>query len=390
ENLHAYSTCDIKVLVEIFDCDDSVLRLEKNVVLCSGINYIDFNGVIRDAKLWWPNGMGEPFLYDVKVSVDSGSKVTSYPGFKFGLRTLKINQDKLSWDEKLFAIEINGVRTFCKGANWIPADSVYARVTEQKYDILLEEAKEANFNMLRIWGGGIYERDVFYEKCDEYGIMIWQDFMFACSAVPDSLEWFRDEVKKEMDFQTRKLRNHPSLVLWCGNNENYQSADSWFREGDKYRYFGGSICYNLIAPTVVRHNCPEIPYWNGSPYGGEFALSDKMGDKHHWGECTMNPDMEKRITPEEYDSVTAKFVSEYGYIGPCCKSTIEKYHAGMPVDIDGRIWKLHNNTFEKDTVAAGVEKHYIDPLGIDLNTYILYAGLCQGLMYGYSLEALRF
>lgn len=141
---------------------------------------------------------------------------------------------------------------------------------------------------------------------------------------------------------------------------------------------------------MIHNNCRYIPYWNGSPYGGaDSPQSNHAGDRHHWHECTMHAEMEKRITPEEYDKVTAKFVSEYGYIGPCCKSSIRKYYGDGVFDDSSRIWQLHTNYHEKDTVTAGVEKHYKTLEKGDIESYLLYAGLCQGLMYGYSLTAFR-
>jgi beta-mannosidase len=390
ENLHSFSSMDAILRIEILCEGEKAAFIEKEVFLRSGLNYYKIDALIADAKLWWPNGMGAQNLYDVKVCVAYGDAGACYPGFKFGIRTIRLNQDRVFGDERGFAIEINGIKTFCKGGNWIPADSIYARVTDEKYDTLTMEARNANFNMLRVWGGGIYERDIFYRKCDEYGIMLWHDFMFSCAMYPDNLEWFRDEVEKEMDYQTKRLRNHPSMVLWCGNNENTWAFDEWWLDAEKRAFLGGAFCYNNLAPKIVNRNCPHMIYWNSSPYGGIHPNGNETGDRHHWFDCMMNPDMEKRIAPEEYDKVTAKFVSEYGYVGPCRKSTIEKYHGGLPLDRSSKVWQLHNNNFEKDTVAAGIAKHYTNPEQLGIDDYLQYAGLCQGLMYGYSLEALRF
>lgn len=390
ENLHPYSTCDALLKLEMLFGDARAVSLEQEVLLRSGLNYFDLKAVVKDAKLWWPNGMGEQPLYTVKVSAAAGNASAEFPEFKYGIRTLKLNLDKINPKERSFAFEINGVKTFCKGGNWIPADSIYARVTDEKYDTLIREAKEASFTMLRVWGGGIYERDIFYDKCNEYGILIWHDFMFACALYPDNLDWFRNEVQKEINYQTRRLRNHPSIALWSGNNENHWGFDEWWTGEKKPPFLGGAVVYNEIAPGIVQQNCPNIPYWNSSPYGGEHPNGNDVGDRHHWHDCTMNPEMEKRITPEEYDKISSKFISEYGYIGPCRKSSIIQYHGGTPLEKNGRIWQLHNNTFEKETVPAGIAKHYADPEKLDIDQYLLYASLCQGLMYGYSLEAIRF
>lgn len=364
-------------------CADEIV-CETDVLLKSGLNYISIPVKVENAKLWWPNGMGEQPLYNIRIdgklnSSDFGDVHFSYPEFKYGIRTVSIDTARIRDGERLFAITINNVRTFCKGGNWIPADSIYSRVFDAKYERLIAEASEANFNMLRIWGGGLYERDIFYELCDRYGILLWHDMMFACSDYPEDHAWFLEEVERELDYQTKRLRNHPSVVLWSGNNENQANSN-----------LIGLKIYNYLAPETVQKNCPDIPYWNSSPYGGINPNDSEIGDRHHWGDCMMNKEMMKRIVPEEYDKVTSKFVSEYGYVGPLKRTAVEKYLCGEPFDIQSDVWQHHNNAFEKDTVLAGIRYHYRDTENMDIDNYLLYAGLCQGLMYAYSLEALRY
>ena len=393
ENMHPYTTADAVVRIALLEEGSPVHERKMEVLLRSGLNYFNTLEFVQDLKRWWPNGLGEQPLYTVQVSVEAVGVSHAYPPFKIGVRTITLQQNRFGFKGDIsrdFTFVVNDVPIFCKGGNWIPADSIYARVTDEKYDALIREARDCNLNMLRIWGGGIYERDVFYEKCDAYGILIWHDFMFSCAMYPDDQEWFKQEAEREMDHQTRRLVNHAALALWCGNNENHWGYAEWHDGVRKGLFFGGGHCYNIIAPRVVQRNCPHIPYWNSSPYGGVMPNDNNVGDRHHWGDCTMNAEMEKRITPEEYDKVTSKFVSEYGYIGPCSLSTIETYHGGAPVDRNGRIWRIHNNTFEKETVPAGIAKHYKDPALMSLEEYLLYAGLCQGLMLSYSLEALRY
>jgi len=386
ENFHPFSTLDCCARISMTLHGKPVSCCETDVLLKSGMNYIDVEMELEDAKLWWPNGMGDQPLYTVKVEMDVDGSTIQYPEYQYGIRTVNIDTSRFGDRDRHFTIVINGVRTFCKGGNWIPADSVYARVSDKKYKKLILEAKEANFNMLRVWGGGLYERDVFYEECDRLGIMIWHDFMFSCSEYPDDQEAFLYEVEKELDYQTKKLRNHPSLVLWCGNNENTWFFDEGYQtEG----YFGAKI-YNYMAPETVRKNCPDIPYWNSSPYGGTRPNGSESGDRHLWFDFMMNPEMQKRIMPEEYDKASAKFVSEFGYIGPLKRSSIERYMDGAPFDISGEVWQHHNNTFEKDTVMAGIRYHYGVKGNLDIDGYLLYAGLCQGIMYGYSLESFRY
>ncbi|MGG1555929.1 glycoside hydrolase family 2 protein [Paenibacillus ferrarius] len=394
KQFHPYETKEGELTLSLFRPDGSLEHAAlRKLCLRSGIQYVTFEIPIPHVKLWWPNGMGDQPLYRVKAELKTGKYVSEYPAFQIGIRTIHLNTERLAGNpdevERQFTFEVNGVPMFCKGANWVPADSIVARVSDDKYTTLLEEAREAHFSMLRVWGGGIYERKIFYDKCDEFGLLIWHDFMFTCGKYPDHLSWFREEVSKEMDYQTRRLRNHPSLALWCGNNENHWGFAEWWKDSRHPHFYGGAFLYNELAPQIVHRNSPAIPYWNSSPYGGTHPNDNAMEDRHHWGEATMSPDMERRITPEVYDEVTSKFVSEYGYIGPSTFSSVAQYVGSETIRTEGRVWSLHTNTFEKDTVIAGIRKHYKANGDLSLETYLLYAGLCQGLMYGYSLESLR-
>ncbi|MCK5241067.1 beta-mannosidase [bacterium] len=393
ENLETYATREAAILIQVYENDHCVLRLEKMACLRSGLNSIDLEGTLSCPKLWWPQGMGEQFLYHIKAYVQCDipffpTEPIAYPGFAYGIRTLQLDLSQVNLNERLFTFVINGQRIFCKGANWIPADSIYARVTSQTYETLVKEAATANFNMLRVWGGGRYEPDLFYHLCDQNGILLWQDFMFSCALYPDHEPWFVEEVKRELDYQTKRLRNHPSLALWCGNNKNHWLFSQ--RLKDKGQPFGGAFIYNILAPETIRKSNPDIPYWNSSPFGGDTPNALEIGDQHYWHDGMLHKEMEKRITPEIYDTITAKFISECGYIGPARKESIQKYFGQHSITLQDPIWNLHNNTFEKKTVLAGIHKHYADTRHLSLDEYLLYAGLCQGLMLGYSLEALRF
>jgi beta-mannosidase len=380
DQLHYYKTAQGQVSITLTDAQGRHFSARRDVLLRSGHTYVELTLAVDDPQWWWPNGLGAQHLYHVEVELALGDGQTVYPAFDWGMRTVELNTDGL------FALVINGKQVFCKGANWIPADAVYARVSDERYETLIREARDANFTMLRIWGGGLYERDTFYQACDRYGIMIWHDFMFACAPYPDHLEWFRQQVAKEADYQTRRLQRHACVVLWSGSNENNWGFRDWWDEQTR----GGAWTYNYCLPDIVQRNCPEIPYWNGSPYGGEEPNSSDVGDRHHWHDCMMNPDMSKRITPEEYDLCTSLFVSEFGYIGPPALESILTYMDGAPLDRQSQVWQHHNNTFEQDTVEAGIRKHYADPEHLTLDEYLLYSGLCQGLMYSYSLDSMRY
>jgi len=390
----ALSTTEAEYELELVDQQGKVVHhVRQGLLLRAGVNPITLTLELAQPKLWWPNGWGDQNLYTARVRCFTDSKKTcdSEVSERFGIRTVELDQSPLPQcgpGHRKFAFRVNGVELFCKGANWIPADSIYERVDTAKYGALVAEAKQANFSMLRVWGGGLYEKEAFYEACDEAGILVWQDLMFGCAFYPDREESFTSLVEKEFSYQIPRLGKHPCLALWCGNNEIHWAKDTAWYHGLE-PYFGGETLWNRLAPRLAALLCPTVPYWNSSPFGGAYPNDASVGDRHHWREAMMHAEMEKRITPEFYDGDLGKFVSEYGYIGPCSRRTIERYFAGEPVTVGSPIWNHHNNAFEKDTVAAGIAKHYLSPDGLSLDDYLLYAGLVQSLMYGYSLESMR-
>ena len=396
EQLDIVSTRDATVEIRIEKDGVTCAKMTReDALLTSGLNFFDEELTIHGAQLWWPAGYGGQPLYTVHVAVICEGKREEYAPISFGIRTVTIDTSRMdkAADTRLFALIVNGVRVYLKGGDWIPSDSIYARVTDEKYRTLIHEARAANFNTLRIWGGGCYEYDIFYQLCDQLGILLWHDFMFACQIYPDHLDWFVREVEREFDYQTRRLRNHPSIALWSGNNENHWIYSGLFNErGDmSYEKQYGLKLANVYAKKAIRLNCPEIPFWNSSPYGGKDGNANNVGNKHHWVECMMNGDINKRIEPKEYDLVTARMVTEYGYPGPCPVESMNEYFDGQPIDRESTVWALHTNTFEKETVVAGIKKHYLnDVSNLSLDDYLLYAGMVQSTMLGYSLEAMRF
>ncbi|MCL5070473.1 MAG: beta-mannosidase [Actinobacteria bacterium] len=396
ENLYPITTLDAVVDFEIIFDDITVQSMQKDLFMTAGVNYVTFDLTINDAKLWWPNGLGEQNLYKIKISAKTAKGSNDNYEFKTGIRTIKLNTDKINGSSRMFFFEVNGTPVFGKGGNWETPDSLYGRITDDKYERLVSEAKEANFNMFRFNGVNAYERDYFYDCCDRYGILIWQDFTFSVSAYPDEVEWFRHEAEKEVDYQTKRLCNHPCIALWCGSNEcqwsltMFSLEKSSYFEGDKKPASpGGTILWNEVMPRIIRNNSPDIPFWNSSPFGGMDLNSNEYGNNHRWHAGFMNDDMIVRITPEEYDKIACKFISEFGCVGPTKKSSIYNYYGSEDIDIKSSIWKLHTNTFEKDTVKAAIAKHYTDPETLSLDGYLLYAGLFQGMMLGYAFESMR-
>ncbi|MGL5272656.1 MAG: glycoside hydrolase family 2 protein, partial [Phocaeicola sp.] len=210
---------------------DGKLISKKTVDLVKGLNKVTLDYTIKNPTLWWSNGLGTPYLYMFKTTIALGNGAEHSVNERIGIRSLKVVTNKDEAGTGLY-FELNGKPVFMKGANYIPSDNFLTRVTDEKYERTILDAKNANMNMLRVWGGGIYENDIFYELCDEYGILVWQDFMFACALYPGNEE-FVENVRQEAIDNVRRLRNHPSIALWCGNNEN---QDAWFGWGWKREY----------------------------------------------------------------------------------------------------------------------------------------------------------
>lgn len=390
ENINISKSINAKISLLIKHKDEPILELQKNVFVRSGINHTDFCAEIENPQLWWPNGYGEHPIYTAEVCVRYNEE-TKIASENFGIRTIEISCAELGQNENEFAFVINGKKIFAKGGNWVPAECIYNDITDEKLTNLVLSAKNLNFNMLRIWGGGVYESNTFYNLCDENGILIWHDFMFACSMVPDRSAEFLDLVRSELTYQIKRLRNHPSLALWCGSNENHQFYEIW---AESLSYFGGEIIYNRLAPEFVRHLSPEIPYWNSSPYGGSFVKSNAAGDEHCWENHFLGDDKDRALSLLQYDLDTAKFVSEYGHLGPCCKRTTLEYLGSDEIDLKSSAFITHINTMNSvnmensGLVEKGIEKYYNESTPTP-EKYLLYGGVVQGMFYEYSIDSHR-
>lgn len=239
----------------------------------SGRNNV-INLKIPDPKLWWPNGYGEPFLYQYNVDLTYKlSKKHSYKG-TFGIRKVEIRENMVDEQTNAFTFYVNDVPVYCKGANFIPSDCFPGRVRDNLYENLVSRAAEANYNMLRLWGGGIYEKDGFYDLCDRKGIMIWQDFMNACAEIPDDQMWFLENMIKEATYQVTRLRNHPCIVTWCGGNES--SSYNMFQPDRP-----GFKMVNYYLRGVVASLHKEAAYIPNSPHSkGDYGQYKLSGDTH--------------------------------------------------------------------------------------------------------------
>lgn len=247
----------------------------------TGTHQVQHTFTITDPKRWWPAGYGEQPLYPLTVSLNEQS-ITK----QIGLRklTLDTTVDDIG---SAMTFMVNDCAITAKGANWIPLDALPARHTPERYRRLLEDAVAANMNMIRIWGGGMYEYDIFYELCDELGILIWQDLMFACALYPSTPDFLAD-VEKEVRDQVRRLADHPSLALWCGDNEVI-GAINWYPESraNREKYVVNYDRLNRMLAQTVAQEDPTRSFWASSPCNGELDFGDawhddNCGDMHFW------------------------------------------------------------------------------------------------------------
>jgi beta-mannosidase len=271
---------------------------------------VNFTAEINSPDLWWCNGLGNQPLYEVELSVGSGDSSYDSCKRKIGLRTITLDTSSDEWGNQ-FRFLINDVPIFAKGANWIPSDVFITRTTYEDLDFYISAAKHANMNMLRVWGGGMYESDMFYELCDQYGILVWQDFIFACAAYPFFDETFLQNVHTEVIDNVRRLRHHASLALWCGNNETEMISILWRRK--KEIYVPNRDFYHYTLSEWVKAEDPETDYWPGSPSSGDpdtkhhnMKEGTTRGDSHLW-------QIWHGMQPiEDFRKYPTRFCSEFG------------------------------------------------------------------------------
>jgi beta-mannosidase len=268
------------------------------------------------------------------------------------------------------------------------------RVPRQKYKTLVEEAAACNFNMLRVWGGGLYEPDCFYDYCSEHGILIMQDFMYACAFYPDNLPWFMHEAALEAEYQTKRLGAQACLALWTGNNEVHESFTDWFPGETAPQHLSGAKIFNYLLPDIVRKNTPMVPYMPSSPFYGNRANDLFSGDSHVWS--WMRPPQETGFAftyeLEAFDRLAAKvrFSSEYGFYGALKPSSVTKFFDGEEIQYENEIWRHHGeHEGKKRLIREAINRHLTDAADLDKDAYLLYCGIMQGILYEEMTTALR-
>jgi beta-mannosidase len=300
----------------------------KETKLEQGLNEYSIDFSIYNPILWWSNGLGEPHLYDLEFEVKTTSGKTYRKNISYGIRTLEVVNEDDEFGKSLY-VKLNGIPVFLKGANYIPQHSFVTEVRDEDYQAIIDMAVESNMNMLRVWGGGIYEQDIFYELCNRKGIMVWQDFMFACAMYPGDDDYV-ENVRQEAIQQVQRLRNHSNIALWCGNNEVDEGWHNWgwqrahnISEKDSATIWQGyKRVFHEILPEVVKAHDPQQFYISTSPlYGWGREKSLTNGSAHYWGVWWgLQP-------PEMYLEKVPRLMSEYGLQALPTLSTIRAFQA---------------------------------------------------------------
>ncbi|KAF8492119.1 glycoside hydrolase [Gautieria morchelliformis] len=344
----------------------------------------------EDVNLWWPVGYGEQALYTVEVTLeDDVIGILDQATKRIGFRRVGLVQDRLLEPDKYgkgttFLFEVNGVRIFIGGSNWVPADSFLTTITPARYRAWLQLLRDGNQNMVRLWGGGIYEPDVFYDTCDELGILVWQDFQFACGVYP-AHEDFVNSVRKEAEANVTRLRHHPSMALFCGNNEDYQQVLQW----GGIEKLPARVIYEDVLPDVVsRLTSPEIPYWRGSPYGGQGwdTADPTIGDVHQWNIWAGSHHLY-----QEYDAMGGRFVSEFGMPSIPDIRTVDYWLDGADESqrySQSKLMMQHNRAGSHERRFAIVMNENFRITG-DLESYIYMTQIMQSEAVGHAYRLWR-
>lgn len=361
---------------------------ESNITLHKGVNNVSVPLEIINPKLWMPNGWGEQHLYNFTAQVVINNEVVTEKSHRIGLRSIRVVNEP---DEKgrSFYFEVNGQPMFAKGANYIPGEIMNTLQDDNYYIQLFDNIAAANMNMIRIWGGGIYENKKFYELADENGILVWQDFMFGCTPYPHD-ETFLKNVAQEAIYNVKLLRNHPSIAIWCGNNEVEESIKYWgydkmyskeIMEGFREGY---NKTFRELLPGIVEEFNPNTFYLHGSPDTANWGRPESLnyGDAHYWGVW------HGRQPFEVLDKNVPRFMSEFGFQSFPEMKTIRTFATPADYDIDSEVMKTHQkSSIGNEAIKQYMDMYYHTPTNFEDFVYVGLVMHGQGMKYG--LEAHR-
>ena len=362
--------------------------INRKFKLIKGVNLLADTFPIYQPKRWWPNGYGDPVLYN--FSIELGSRNHQFKEEKkIGFRTLELITEADSLGES-FYFKVNEIPVYAKGANYIPQDNFLPNVDSSRYAQIIKSTKEANMNMLRVWGGGIYENDIFYDLCDENGILVWQDFMFACSLYPGDSA-FLQNVEQEARDNIKRLRDHPSLALWCGNNEinelwfnwGYQKKLGYSKEDSLKIWNDYQNLFTDLLPGLVKELNPEIQYWESSPkIGWGHAESLTEGDSHYWGVWWGKEPF------EVYEAKVPRFASEFGFQSFPQMSTLYSFADSSQMYLESDAMQAHQkSSIGNQTIVEYMERDF--PVPDDFEDFVYVSQLVQAYGLSKAIEAQR-
>ena len=376
---------------EVIVSTGSTALVNRSLSLSKGRHHKVFPVFIQDPQLWWPNEMGEQPLYDFEVELKKGDRVLDTKKFKTGIRTFEMVDEPDSIG-RAFYFKVNGVPMYAKGANYVPEEMIETWINADNTLGLLKMAQEAHFNMLRVWGGGIYPSDDFFNICDSLGILVWQDFMYAGTMYPYD-EAFLENVRIEAEEQVRRLASHPSLALWCGGNEisegyynwGWQKSLNWSEEDDQAIKAGYDQLFETILPEAVTLYDGTRPYWPSSPskgWGRPESLTE--GDVHYWGVWWGE------LPYEVYREKVGRFNSEYGYQSYPDYQTLLKIAQGEELNKDAEVIAAHQK-HPRGTrqIDDFIQRYYPDVQPKDFEEYVHLSQLSQAYGMEVAIEAHR-
>lgn len=336
---------------------------------------------VANPQLWWPNGYGDQPLYQVEVTLENAGRVVDRQVFQAGLRQLELHRQSDEWGES-FTFVVNGVPIFAKGSNWIPADSFPTRISDAYLEHLIRSAAEAHQNMLRVWGGGFYEEDRFYDLCDRYGLLVWQDFIFSCSVYPLDDETFLENVRHEVVENVRRLRHHASLALWCGNNEMEWGWESWGWSRLELVELKAAYdrFFHHILPGWVANEDPDLAYWPSSPSSNipfQDVNGQRQGDAHYWDVWHGR----KPFTA--YRGQYPRFMSEFGFQSLPPLETIRTYAGEQDWNMTSYIMEHHQRSGSGNgLIIAQLTDTFLMPKDFPALVYLSMVLQAEGIRYG--------
>ncbi|MGB8453876.1 MAG: glycoside hydrolase family 2 protein [Anaerocolumna sp.] len=390
---HEAGKVRLELVTEINRLSDSPLNLKYEVTAPDGVKTViersmDLWGKehgtldieIDNPQLWWPNGYGKQPLYNIKAELLSGDKVLDIWQKSIGLRTITVCTDADEWGNQ-FAFVVNGQNIFAMGANYIPEDNILGRLSEERSERLIQDCARGNFNCIRIWGGGYYPEDYVYDACDRYGILVWQDLMFACN-VYDLNDEFEENILAETVDNVKRLRHHACLALWCGNNEMEWGWRDWARlDGHRPKYKADyTRIFEMLLPRITKEQDDQTFYWLSSPSsGGSFDDPNDFnrGDNHYWEVWHSN----KPFT--EYRDFHFRFCSEFGFQSFPGKKTLDSFSLLEDQNIFSEVMESHQkNGLANTKIFSYISGYYKYPKDMESIAYISQILQLKAIQYG--------